>query len=119
MDLEKALCDLLILFNQVYIILDALDECSAHPKVLKWLKELLNQSGLKLHILVTTRLEVSIQRGLDSLSSECLVLHEGHTNDDIVTYIQTTLKTHTTFSSMHDSLQNNIFRTVNDQAEGM
>jgi hypothetical protein len=108
MDLEKTLCDLLSLFSQVYVILDALDECSAHPKVLKWLKELLNQSGSKLHILVTTQPKKSIQRGLSSLSSECLVLHEGHTNGEIVTYIQTTLKTHTAFSSMNDSLQKKI-----------
>ncbi|KAF8509934.1 hypothetical protein BU17DRAFT_55781 [Hysterangium stoloniferum] len=60
MDLEKTLCNLLALFNQVYIILDALDECSGYLRVLKWLKELLVQSGLKLHILVTTRPQESI-----------------------------------------------------------
>ncbi|KAF8519146.1 hypothetical protein BU17DRAFT_8584, partial [Hysterangium stoloniferum] len=91
MDLEKTLCDLLALFNKVYIILDALDECSGYLRVLKWLKELLVQSGLKLHILVTTRPEESIQRELGIMGSECLSLHEQHANDDIASYIQTTL----------------------------
>ncbi|KAF8519153.1 hypothetical protein BU17DRAFT_15569, partial [Hysterangium stoloniferum] len=117
--LEKTLCNLLALFNQVYIILDALDECSGYLRVLKWLKELLVQSGLKLHILVTTRPQESIRRELDIMGSEYLSLHEQHANDDIAFYIQTTLKTQTSFSSMDQSLHQNIFRTLNDLAEGM
>ncbi|KAF8522728.1 NACHT domain-containing protein, partial [Hysterangium stoloniferum] len=90
--LEKTLCELLTTFNQVYIILDALDESSEYLKVIIWLSKLLSQNSLRLHILVTTRPEASIQRELDNLSPEHLFLHRQHANNDITTYIHTKLQ---------------------------
>ncbi|KAF8526557.1 ankyrin repeat-containing domain protein, partial [Hysterangium stoloniferum] len=118
-DLEKTLCELLTMFNQVYIILDALDESSEHGKVIKWLSKLLSQNSSRLHILVTTRPEVSIQRELDNLNPEHLFLHRQRGNNDITTYIYTKLQSKTIFSSKDENLLNNIFRTLNDRAEGM
>ncbi|KAF8526580.1 hypothetical protein BU17DRAFT_5823, partial [Hysterangium stoloniferum] len=118
-DLEKTLCELLTMFNQVYIILDALDECSEHLKVIKWLSKLLSQDSSRVHILVTTRPEVSIQRELDNLNPEHLFLHRQHANNDITIYIDTKLQSKTIFFSQDEKLLNKIFRILNDRAEGM
>ncbi|KAF8526568.1 NACHT domain-containing protein, partial [Hysterangium stoloniferum] len=118
-DLEKIVCELLTMFDQVYIILDALDECSEYLKVIKWLNKLLSQNSSRLHILVTTRPEVSIQRELDNLNPEHLFLHRQHANNDIKTYIYAKLQSKTIFSSKDENLLDNIFRTLNERAEGM
>jgi hypothetical protein len=81
----------------VYLILDALDECSntcAFPSpregVLRLLEELIGLQFLHLHICVTSRVEADIQHVLTPLAfSTTIFLHDesGH-RDDINNYIK-------------------------------
>jgi hypothetical protein len=97
-ELVECLKDLLRVPGQapVYLILDALDECSntsAFPSpregVLKLLEELIDPQFPHLRICVTSRLEADIQRVLDPLTLHSISLHdEGGHRDDIDNYIK-------------------------------
>ncbi|KAF8510189.1 ankyrin repeat-containing domain protein, partial [Hysterangium stoloniferum] len=116
--LQRVFSDLLTMFEDVYIILDALDECSEHSQVITWIKGLLTQNDSKIHILVTVRPDISSRGEMDELNTERLFLHNAENNDDITTYIRGSLQSQA-FSSFSLSLQNDIFTTLNNGADGM
>jgi hypothetical protein len=76
----------------VYLILDALDECTDQIKLLKWIKEMAGWNVGKLHFLATSRQERGIEIRLHALRpiSVCL---EGEAVDlDIATYLDRMLQ---------------------------
>ncbi|KAF8512223.1 hypothetical protein BU17DRAFT_96494 [Hysterangium stoloniferum] len=91
--LQRAFSDLFIMFEDIYIILDALDECLEHSKIYPTEEKWTNYT-------------------------ECLFLHNAKNNDDITTYICGALQSHA-FSSVSQSLQNDIFTTLKHGADGM
>ena len=80
----------------VYVIIDALDECSntfgmptPREKVLKFVEELVDLHLTNLHICITSRPEVDITLSLDPLPFKQISLHtEGGQVQDIVDYIK-------------------------------
>ena len=85
----------------VYLILDALEECSNAPslpspreRVLQLLEELIDSQFPCLHICVTSRLEADIRVVLTPLALPSISLHDesGHT-DDITNYIKFVINT--------------------------
>ena len=103
--LLRCLKDLLRVPGQppVYLILDALDECSnmstlalpsPRKQVLKLLEELIDSQFLRLRICVTSRLEADIQRILTPLAFGSISLHdENKHKDDIDNYIKFVINT--------------------------
>jgi 5'(3')-deoxyribonucleotidase len=73
----------------VYIVLDALDECSQRHELLEWITELVKAELPHLHVLLTSRPEVLhstnlIQRAVQVSLEDCM-------NQDIESYIIKTL----------------------------
>ena len=85
----------------VYIIMDALDECSntssnssPRAKVLDLIEELIKSQSPNLSICVTSRLEGDIKDVLDPLIPHYVSLHnESGQKNDIVNYIQSVINT--------------------------
>ena len=61
--LQNVLRDILDNFSRVYIVIDALDECTDRKKTLNWVNKLISDTNRKasnLHIMVTSRPEIDI-----------------------------------------------------------
>ena len=96
--LTKCLKDMLTLPDQlpIYLIMDALDESpntsgipSARERVLQLLKELVDLRLPSLHICVTSRPEVDIQKGIVPLTSLRVSLHDqSGQKGDIADYVR-------------------------------
>ncbi|KAF7347073.1 Pfs domain-containing protein [Mycena venus] len=70
----------------VYIILDALDECSERDKLLRLITEIMDARLLRVHVLVTSRPEV-LHSSIDLVQRAVQVSFEGCTDPDIESYI--------------------------------
>ena len=96
--LTRCLKEMLTLPDQcpIYLIMDALDECSnlseipsPRNRVLQLVKELVNLHVPKLHICVTSRPEVDIRDVLDPLTSHRVSLHDqSGQQKDIENYVR-------------------------------
>lgn len=60
-ELLKALCGMIGQYSQVFIVLDALDECTQRPELMEMLEEIANWNISNLHILMTSRQERDIK----------------------------------------------------------
>ncbi|KZP07460.1 ankyrin [Athelia psychrophila] len=71
-------------FEHVYIVVDALDECTDRKKVLAWIAEFMQWHGGKLHILVSSRPETDIKKKFHSMENLVQFSLTGHPmNNDI------------------------------------
>ena len=96
--LTRCLKEMLTLPDQcpIYLIMDALDECSnlseipsPRNRVLQLVKELVNLHVPKLHICVTSRPEVDIRDVLEPLTSHRVSLHDqSGQQKDIENYVR-------------------------------
>ncbi|KAF9009653.1 hypothetical protein BDQ17DRAFT_1348524 [Cyathus striatus] len=83
-NLEETFLKMTTCFDNVFIIVDALDECSEWPYLFKWIKSLSHHRRGKLHLFATSR----PQSDLETISSVHFDLHERHNRDDIKTYVE-------------------------------
>ena len=99
--LTKCLKEMLTLPDQlpIYLIIDALDECSnisgipsPRDKVLRLMRELADLNLPKLHICVTSRPEVDIRDVLEPLTSRRVSLHDqSGQQKDIEDYVRSVI----------------------------
>ncbi|KAK1621666.1 hypothetical protein BDP81DRAFT_400944 [Colletotrichum phormii] len=71
--------------HQVFLVVDALDECSERGKLLNMLKEL--QSLHNLHLVLLSRREHDIEKALSASATE-IPLRGAHIDQDIAAYIR-------------------------------
>ncbi|KAF8512442.1 hypothetical protein BU17DRAFT_54077 [Hysterangium stoloniferum] len=110
---------LLAVFDHVYIILDALDECKDHQQVLRWIQHVVGQNGGKIHILGTTRPEViTMLKSLD-LSSQFIDFDNTSGNNDIDSYIRDKVLVSGDFSKFSMDVRQNVVNTLHNKAKGM
>ena len=89
--LEDTLLQILQYFDVVYIFVDALDECTERPKVLKWIQSVTSQTSGNLHLMVTSRPEPDIKNRLRSLTLAEIDVANQRESDDIRHYIDARL----------------------------
>jgi hypothetical protein len=90
--LKDVLLQILDRFQEAYIIIDSLDECSDRGKLLGWIAEIMSWKVAKLHLLTTSRPERDIETHMQSLEA-CSVTLEGESvASDIEKYIDWTLQ---------------------------
>ena len=110
----------------IYIIVDALDECSnssgtpsARGKVLELIKELVGLELPDVHLCVASRPEIDIQKVLDSLNSHQISLHnETGQEADIIAYIKSVVNSNTVLDwTEEDEIL--VVNTLSQKANGM
>jgi hypothetical protein len=100
---RESLCQVLLHMidplEDVYIVLDALDECSARigsrtEGLLSWIQDLMGSSERNIHLLVTSRPEHDIQSKLHNLMHEenIIPIQSSLVSDDIQAYIHTRVR---------------------------
>lgn len=65
--LEATLLRIVDSFEDVYIVIDSLDECSERKDLLAWIGSMTSIASGKLHMMVTSRSEPDIRRGLQTM----------------------------------------------------
>ncbi|KAF8512683.1 hypothetical protein JB92DRAFT_264456 [Gautieria morchelliformis] len=91
-ELKSTLKSIISTFENVYIILDALDECPDRHRFLGLIKEIHGWNFDTLHLLATSRDEKDIEKTLRDLVSHQVSMDEGLVDSDIRAYVSNRLK---------------------------
>ena len=86
--LRGVLQDLLRIFQNVYIILDALDECRQRGQILELIRGMSSWQNCSIHLLVTNRKETDIKEVLDLIPTKEISLNSSAVDLDIERYIR-------------------------------
>ena len=116
--LQNALRDILDKFCQVYIMIDALDECTDREKTLNWVNKLIsdmNHKPTNLHIVVTSRPERDIHDIFAALDPHSIDVGEANT-EDIVEYMK--LQMDSKFMKYDENTRAKIKLELEKHAEG-
>ena len=87
-DLSAILCDGMVEFDYIYIIIDALDECVERQKLLSVVQRLLHPKTSNVHILVTSRSDADLEEHLIPMITEHMLLESSLIEHDIRSYVQ-------------------------------
>jgi hypothetical protein len=129
--LTRCLKDMLTLPDQrpIYLIIDALDECSNtsgipsdRNRVLQLVKELINLHLPDLHICVTSRPEVDIQEVLEPLTSHRVSLHDqSGQKKDIEDYVRSVVYSDSEpiMRRWRKEDKDHVIETLSERADGM
>uniref|UniRef100_A0A0D2YEN9 NACHT domain-containing protein n=1 Tax=Fusarium oxysporum (strain Fo5176) TaxID=660025 RepID=A0A0D2YEN9_FUSOF len=106
--------------GKVFIIIDALDECTAREELLQWLKDLASR---KAQLIVTGRPEVEFQSAIPRSFGKrnCVQLDNNVVNVDIRSYVEATLEQKPDFvdKKLSPSILEEIRDKIGDGADGM
>jgi len=127
--LKKCLADMLSLpgQGQIYIVVDALDECpnslgtpSAREEVLEFVKEVVNLKLPNVNLCVASRPETDIRLVLEPLTTLAISLHdETGQKEDIVKYIKSVVHSDGNMRRWKEEDRQLIVITLSDKAGGM
>src|SRR5277367_5167984 len=117
--LQSVLLIILEAFDDVYIVLDALDECAQRKDVLKWIKQMTSWRNSGLHLLVTSRPEEDIAKLLRLLDPDHINIKQDLVRRDIERYINSILYDEDSFGQWGDEMKANVKNTLLESAEGM
>jgi hypothetical protein len=127
--LIQCLKEMLTLPDQhpIYIIIDALDECSntsgmpsPREQVLDLLNDLVELSLPNLHLCVTSRPEIDIRHALEPLTSRRVSLHEqSGQKKDIIDYVTSVVQSDSKMRRWRDEDKNLVIETLSERADGM
>ena len=110
-------------FEETFIILDALDECSERGELLEGLEEFYHWTDVNLHILSTSRREKDIEERLEPLT-HCqgkIPIDSIHVNNDIRAYVHGKLQTELKLKRWckEPRVQREIEDALMEKADGM
>jgi hypothetical protein len=127
--LLKCLKDMLSLpgQGQIFLIVDALDECpnfsgtpSAREEVLELVDELVGLELPNVHLCVTSRPEIDIRTVLEPLTSLNVSLHdEVGQKEDILEYIRSVVRSDKRMRKWKEEDKQLLIDTLSDKADGM
>ncbi|KAI9765534.1 MAG: hypothetical protein M1840_007360 [Geoglossum simile] len=110
-------------FTEVFIILDALDECKERQELLEDIGKIAEWKAGKLHILATSRREKDIEEQIEPQANqeENICIQSALVNDDIRAYIHERLQTDRKLRRWQSrpEVQQEIEGTLMDKADGM
>jgi hypothetical protein len=127
--LTKCIKDMLSLpgQGQIYLIVDALDECSdvsgtpsAREEVLDLVQELAGLKLSNLHLCVASRPEIDIRRIFEPLEPLQISLHdESGQKKDIIEYIKSVVYSDRRMRSWRDKDKELVVEVLSERADGM
>jgi hypothetical protein len=117
--LTDVLNDILAEFEDLYIIIDALDECIESNKVLPFLEKVLERKNDSLHLLLTSRSERDIEEVIGPLVTSQVVVGSSFIEDDIRSYIRGTLRHDRKLRRWSQNVRDEIEIVLANGAQGM
>jgi hypothetical protein len=98
-------------FEGIYIVLDALDECTERKDLLKWIKQMTSWKRGKLHLLTTNRPEEDIAKNLRLLDPDYVDIKQDLITRDVKRYIDCILDGEDAFDRWNDEIKETRTRT--------
>ena len=117
--LQSVLLTILETFDDIYIVLDALDECTERKDLLEWIERMTSLKRSKLHLLVTSRPEEDIVKHLRSLDPDHVDIKQDLVAHDIKMYIDCILDRKDYSEKWGDKTKTIIKNTLQKNAGGM
>ncbi|RDW82749.1 hypothetical protein BP6252_03861 [Coleophoma cylindrospora] len=119
-DLSHTLSGLFKEHGQVYILLDALDECKESSELLNWIKEIFKHYLSQLHLIVASRKERDIEMTLSKyMGVDSIDIINGDVASDITAFIEHRLAEDDALKCLPDNIKANIIRVLTGDAKGM
>jgi Cdc6-like AAA superfamily ATPase len=124
----KAFLHMIEQVKEVWIILDALDECCIRKGpptegLLSWMREVLNSEQRSVHLLVTSRPEQNIESAIMEFAhnDDIMLIQSSLISDDILAYIRTRVRKDNGLKRwrLHPEVQNEIETRLMEKADGM
>ena len=110
-------------FDEIFVILDALDECKERQELLEDINKIARWKIGKSHILATSRREKDIEESLDCLvnTQKKVCIQSPLVNDDIRTYVQKRLQSDQNLKRWRNKpeVQQEIETELMGKADGM
>jgi hypothetical protein len=75
-------------FEQTYIVIDALDECSECEELMKFIEVVHGWESAQLHIFATSRQLPEIEETIRERATDCICLQESNIMQDITMFVQ-------------------------------
>jgi len=121
--LLAALHQMIESFEETFVILDALDECSERQELLEDIEEINRWTDVNLHILSTSRREKDIEERMEPLAYDRgkMSIDSVRVNDDIRAYVHERLRADPGLKRWRKEpkVQLEIENTLMDKADGM
>ncbi|KAL8749605.1 MAG: hypothetical protein Q9199_007582 [Rusavskia elegans] len=120
--LREMLRQLFGCFNQVFIVLDALDECTERHDLILALEEMAGWQNSELHLLTTSRKELELEECMNTLTKEAdrIGIQGMPVEADISSYVLGRLRTDRRLKRWHKTeLEEEIAMTLTSKAHGM
>jgi Cdc6-like AAA superfamily ATPase len=126
--LNKALLHMIEQVKEVWLVLDALDECSTRrgPSIeglLSWIREVLNSEQRNVHLLVTSRPEQDIEVGIMEFAhnDDIVPIQSSLITDDISAYVRTRVRDDNGLKRWRSQpeVQNEIETRLMEKVDGM
>ncbi|KZP20231.1 hypothetical protein FIBSPDRAFT_932467 [Athelia psychrophila] len=117
--LEATLFRIMDSFNDIYIAIDSLDECSERTEVVQWIQSIASKASGKLHMVMSSRPESEIMQGLREPSQLKDISISGHKMEsDIRSFLNTRLSQRDA-AKWTNTQKDMIKETLTDGADGM
>ena len=117
--LVQALRELSENFEEVYLILDALDECAETRAAISLIEEVYGWHNPSLHILVTSREGVIIEKGFRRLITDQVHIQNVLVDADIRLFVRECLCSDPELSQWSQSIKAEIEKTLYEGSKGM
>ncbi|ETS84912.1 hypothetical protein PFICI_02937 [Pestalotiopsis fici W106-1] len=123
--LQKTLAGMIGDTKEVWIVLDALDECTFRYETLSWLRSFTQGSSMQaiVHLLVTSRPEHDIKADIQGYASdeEMISIQDDLLEVDIRNYVKARVREHEGLSRWrgHKGIQDKIEASLIERADGM
>jgi len=123
----ESLCEFLLSsveqVSEVWVVIDALDECSTRAGVLAWIRDILASEGRNVHLLVTSRQEQDIESSLSEFTckDDMIPIQNNLTGGDIRAYIHARIREDEAFKrwGTRPDIQDEIETRLSKKADGM
>ena len=106
-------------FRRVYIVIDALDECTEREDLLHFINQIVNQKAQNASVLVASRREQDFVTELEGITTRSLCVQDARTEDDIRLFIQNRLVEDPKLKKRPDSVKREIEQSLVAGAHGM
>lgn len=106
-------------FEQAYIVIDALDECSECQELMKFIEVVCSWGSTQFHIFVTSRQLPEIEVTIKDLATDCICLQESQITQDINMFVYQRLQSDRKFQKWPPDVRAEIQETLIMGAGGM
>ncbi|PNP49877.1 hypothetical protein THARTR1_09407 [Trichoderma harzianum] len=123
-ELDSVLIETIDLSEETFLIIDALDECDSQfvrGEAITFLASLLGKAKSKLHILITSRLEVDIETKISQVSvpTSSVALHATDVDRDIRKHLRALMREDDSFKAWSHALKKRVIEHLVQNADGV